>query len=181
MGLIARVWLAVVVLLLWTPEVLAGGAVWKQKHLLIDDYTSSVWQPIVAETVASFNAILPKQAPQLVYRTMGEQPCEGLPDCGQPNAISVCNGVVEGGDGLTNSSWLNHQFRRAKITLEPTIRPGNRRNVTCHELMHALTNIPDQDGDPEPTTSCVWGRLSTPGTFDIAYIKRVYHKYARDQ
>jgi hypothetical protein len=179
LGLLTRVWLVAIALLCWTPEVLAEGAVWKQKHLLVDDYTSAVWQPVIAETVASFNAVLPKRAPQLVCRALGEQSCGSLPDYGQPRAISVCNRVVSDGDGLTDSTWWQHEFRRVKITLEPTIRQSNRLNVTCHEFMHALTNIPDQDGDPEPDTSCVWGDLSAPGSFDIAYIKRVYRKYAK--
>ena len=181
LALSIRVWLIAIALLCWTSDVLAEGAVWTQKHLFVDDYTSAVWQPVIAETVANFNGILPKRAPQLVYRAMGVQTCESLPDYDQPRAISVCNGPVTDGDGVTDSAWWKHEFRRVKITLEPTIRSTNRLNVTCHEFMHALTNIPDQDGDPEPVTSCVWGRLSTPGSFDVAYLKRVYHKYARDK
>src|SRR4051794_23239573 len=87
LGHLTRVWLIAIALLGWTPGVLAEGAVWKQKHLLVDDYTSEVWQPVIAETVASFKAVLPKRAPQLVYRSLGEQSCDSLPEYGQPRTI----------------------------------------------------------------------------------------------
>ena len=46
-------------------------------------------------------------------------------------------------------------------------------NTVCHELMHAVTGIKDRY-HRRPKTSCVWGSLSTPGRFDVAYARRVY-------
>jgi hypothetical protein len=51
-------------------------------------------------------------------------------------------------------------------------------NPPCHEMMHALTNILDNYG-AAPDTSCVWGSLTNPGPFDVAYLKRVYDKQRR--
>ena len=45
----------------------------------------------------------------------------------------------------------------------------------CHEFMHATTGIPDNYG-AHPDTSCVWGSLSAPGSFDAQFAHKVYAK-----
>ena len=65
------------------------------------------------------------------------------------------------------------QLSRVRITLPEATNPGLRDNVVCHEFMHATTGIPDNYG-ARPDTSCVWGDLSAPGSFDAQYAHQVY-------
>jgi len=172
-----RIVLAVLALFLLSPDVLAGGAVWTGKTVAVYDYTSPAWDGIIAQTVAEMNAMLPKQAPRLLYRRMAEVPCAQAPM--RKKAIVVC--LVGAGDpSPAHASWWTHQhsISRAQVRLSPSASPNNHRKEACHELMHVLTSIQDNYA-AAPDTSCVWGNLSSPGPFDVAYAKKIYRKHGQ--
>ena len=167
---------AALVLLASAPTVLASGAVWTSKSVGVYDYTTAAWRPIVETTVAEFNAMLPARAPSLFYQVMGETPCDQISEQLHRGGIVVCNApMLASGDELGRTVFFvsQGQLSRVRITLPEATIAGLRDNVVCHEFMHATTGIPDNYG-ARPDTSCVWGRLSAPGSFDAQYARKLY-------
>ena len=166
--------LALAVLLL-PLEVLAAPVVWTDKTVRVLDYTTPMWDGLVAGMVEEFNAMLPDTAPRLVYRRMPERPCEELNDRVFIGAIAVCSVPAAPFVGMTTLWAGDKTMFDTRIILNDG-RFVNQRfatNTVCHELMHALTGIRDKYGR-RPKTSCVWGNLITPGRFDVAYARKVY-------
>jgi hypothetical protein len=164
------------VLLASAPTVLAAGAVWTSKSVGVYDYTSAVWRPIVAATVEEFNAMLPARGPRLHYQVVGETPCDQISQQLHQRGIAVCTAPMLSSDnelGRTEFYVSQGQLSRVRITLPETTNPGLRDNVVCHEFMHATTGIPDDYG-ARPDTSCVWGDLSAPGSFDAQFARKAY-------
>lgn len=153
-----------------------AGAIWRGKTLLIRDFTDTPWRPFVAQTVAAFNAMLPKRAPRLIYRAMDELAC---PRVRVKRGIAVCNAPGRT-PGAVTPHIEHHEFSRAVVRIEPWDDHPYPLILLCHEFMHATTDIPD-DPDPIYSTheamSCVWGQLDHPGPFDRAYAHWVYGKY----
>ena len=166
---------AALVLLASAPTVLAR-AVWTTNSVGVYDYTSAAWRPIVAATVEEFNAMLPAQAPSLYYRVIGETPCDQIdPDLFR-GGIVVCSApALSSSDelGLTEFFVERGQISRVRITLSEEFDPTLRDNIVCHEFMHAITGIRDNYG-ALPDTSCVWGNLNAPGSFDVQYVRKLY-------
>ena len=163
------------VLLASAPTVL-GRAVWTSNSVGVYDYTSAAWRPIVAATVEEFNSMLPTRAPSLFYRVIGETPCDQIDPQLHRGGIVVCTVPALASDeevGLTEFYVNQGQISRVRITLPEASDPGLRDNVVCHEFMHATTGIPDNYG-ARPDTSCVWGDLSAPGSFDAQYARKLY-------
>lgn len=128
-----RVVLLLLVLLMLAPS--AEGARWKQRSVVVFDYSGPEWRPYVLDAVNHFNAALPKRAPRLELRQMSE-PCKP-----QSFAISICvTPREEVGDpyalGMTNFSARKGAMSRAFIKFaedtEPTL------STACHELFHAM-------------------------------------------
>ena len=168
--------LAALVLLASAATVLAAGAVWTSKSVGVYDYTTAAWRPIVETTVAEFNAMLPARAPSLVYHVMGESPCDQISEQLHRGGIVVCNApMLASGDELGRTVFYTSQgqLSRVRITLPEATNQALRDNVVCHEFMHATTGIPDNYG-ARPDTSCVWGNLSAPGSFDAQYAHQIY-------
>ena len=73
----ALVALAMLVLL-HAPEALARPPVWTDKTVRVLDYTTPMWDGLVAGMVEDFNVMLPDAAPRLVYRRLPERSCQEL-------------------------------------------------------------------------------------------------------
>jgi len=169
---------AALVLLASAPMVLAAPPPSPSKSVGVYDYTTAAWRPIVETTVAEFNAMLPARAPSLFYQVMGETPCDQISEQLHRGGIVVCNApMLASGDELGRTVFFvsQGQLSRVRITLPEATIAGLRDNVVCHEFMHATTGIPDNYG-ARPDTSCVWGNLSTPGSFDAQYAHQVYNQ-----
>src|SRR5215216_2349896 len=168
--------LAALVLLASAATVLAAGAVWTSNSVGVYDYTSAAWRPIVEMTVGEFKAMLPARAPSLLYQVMTETPCDQISEQLHRGGIVVCNApMLASGDELGPTVFFvsQGQLSRVRITLPEATIAGLRDNVVCHEFMHATTGIPDNYG-ARPDTSCVWGNLSAPGSFDAQYAHQIY-------
>ena len=170
---------AALVLLASASTVLAAGAVWTSKSVGVYDYTGAAWRPIVATTVAEFNAMLPARAPSLFYQAMAETPCDQISQQLHRGGIVVCTVPALASDdepGRTEFFVNQGRLSRVRIMLSEATDPGLRDNAVCHEFMHATTGIPD-NYFARPNTSCVWGDLSAPGSFDAQFAQKVYkHK-----
>lgn len=161
----------------------AKPAVWTGARVVVRDYTGDRWRPHVAPLVAAFNQALPRAAPRLVYRAAPVRPCAQV--AMRPREIAICEQAspasTEGADYVT----LAHTIVKARIALGDggaSETAAHRANTLCHELMHALSNIPDAYDMPRPLTSCVHGEhLTAPGAFDRRYLRRVYRRHARQQ
>jgi hypothetical protein len=167
--------------LLLGPPAVAKEPVWQKKRVVVYDYTSAAWDGVIAQTVADFNAMLPKAAPRFVYQRMDAAPCDGIP--WTQRGIIACSSAFVGYEdgiergGLIRGTGGSHGNRHVRVELSERWSPPQRPGVACHEMMHALTGIPDNYGaNPD---SCVWGTLSSPGPFDAAYAKKVYGKQRR--
>ena len=166
---------AALVLLASAPTVLAR-AVWTTNSVRVYDYTSAAWRPVVAATVEEINAILPAKAPSLFYRVIGETPCDQIDPQLHRDGIVVCTTpALASADelGLTEFFVERGQISRVRITLSEEFDPTLRDNIVCHEFMHAITGIRDNYG-ALPDTSCVWGNLNAPGSFDAQYVRKLY-------
>ena len=163
-----RVALVILAMLLFAPQAMAGK-IWEDKKVPVYDYSG--W-PEVPQTVAEFNAVLPKKAPSLAYQAKGVLDCSQVPQ--HKDAITVCSvPSVDGKWGHTRWASRGRYLQRSIISLSNEVGQHHRANNVCHEFMHAVTNIPDNYG-ALPDTSCVWGNLSAPGPFDSEYMRKVY-------
>jgi hypothetical protein len=163
--------LIVLLILMSVEGAVAEDSVWRGKTVVVRDATPPAWKPYVEAMVAEFNAILPKRAPRLVYRAIDEAPCGG-----KARGIVICVA-----DHFTQTGVAGEMQRLSRTHAEIRLLPLDRfiepRIVLCHELMHALTGIPDNAALPYPDDSCVWGFLSHPGSFDVAYVQEVYRDH----
>jgi hypothetical protein len=169
-----------VVSLTITPEGSAVGVAWPKKTVTVHDYSG--W-PEVPAMVAAFNDAMPKAAPRLRYRAMSGR-CHK-----HRTGITVCEAtILDDAAGTFSLVYENGWAERGVIRLLTDALHGERRRLVCHELMHVLTGISDRyvvdpetgiDGGPYPDQSCVWGILPGPGSFDVAYAKKVYGKKRR--
>jgi hypothetical protein len=167
---------AALVLLASAATVLAQGAVWTSKSVGVYDYTSAAWRPIVETTVAEFNAMLPARAPSLNYQAMAETPCSQISQQLHRGGIVVCTAPSLAADderGRTEYFVTQGRLSRVRILLSEASSPLLHDNTVCHEFMHATTGIPDNDF-ARPDTSCVWGDLSAPGSFDAQFARKLY-------
>ena len=169
--------IALLFVLLLPDGAFSGGTPWSSTRVVVNDYTSQAWDGILPQTVAALNAMLPPEAPHVVYRRKQTRDCHHVPP--RRGAIVVCSADSLRAHGVTKV-WLSktHMATKAKVRLSDARIRSRRdvRNTACHELMHALTGIRDNPG-AAPTTSCVWGTRPTPGRRDWAVAAKVY---ARD-
>jgi hypothetical protein len=181
-GRVVRVvMLALVSWLFLGPAAAAREPVWQQERVVVYDYTSAQWDGVIAQTVAGFNAMLPRTAPRLIYRRMDAVECVSIPwtqrgiiACSS-STISYEDGVARG--GLIRGTGGPHGNRHVRVELMEYVDASWRQQAACHEFMHAITGIPDNYGaNPE---SCVWGSLTSPGPFDADYAKKMYGKKKR--
>jgi hypothetical protein len=132
------------------------GSSAKERTIALYDATSDAY-PIAQEAVFFRDAGVP-------LRLIDAEPmsCEKARKKAPDGAIVVCEADLPGNEaGLT--SYLKH---RTMISLDPGMVVSGQ--PVCHELMHALTHIPDNQSSR--TDSCVWGWLDHPGPFDIDYL-----------
>lgn len=170
-------------LLLLAPEALAGGAVWTGKKVVVFDLTSAAWDGVIAQTVADFNAVMPKKAPLLVYQRMAAKDCAAIRGRDHKRGIVTCSTAAFSDVGGAAAGFFDNDLRVKRYVLQfsdpyASANPTQRARAACHELMHAYTGIRD-NYHALPDTSCVWGSLTSPGPFDVAYAKRVYGKKGR--
>src|SRR5215212_740656 len=125
--------------------------------------------------VNEFNAMLPQSTPRLVYRRMPERACEDLDPHPVLGAIIVCSVATGSFVGMTGVLHDGTTIVETRVMLNDTmfLKTRDATNTVCHELMHDVTGIKDRYYR-RPKTSCVWGSLTTPGRFDMAYARKVY-------
>jgi hypothetical protein len=173
-GMVRASLLALSILLLG-PNALAAPMVWVEKSVRILDYSTPKWDGLVEGMVDEFNGMLPESAPRLVYRRMPERACQDLKPRPVIGAIIVCSVPAAPFVGITGVLHDGTTIVETRVMLNDMMFRNTRdaTNTLCHELMHAVTGIKDRY-HRRPKTSCVWGSLSTPGRFDVAYARRVY-------
>jgi hypothetical protein len=166
--------------LLLGPPAAAREPAWQRNRVVVYDYTSAAWGGVIAQTVAEFNDMLPKNAPRLIYVRRTAVPCEAIPTRRRKgDSLVVCSTTLIVHAGQTAGPRL---VQLADAPINPLA------GTACHEFMHALTGIGDNyvlgiDGGWTWITpgldSCVWGWSTKPGSFDVAYAKKVYGKKKR--
>lgn len=177
-----RAVLIALILLTVSADALATGAAWERKRVVIKNYLSEDWRPFVAPVVAAFNDAMPKRVPTLRYREHDPTACADIPRQQRRTGIVLCwTTDTPNGLGATYPHQRRHVIDRAQVRLKPETGWGDDRiaNTVCHELMHALTGIPDNYDFPQRERSCVWGLLPEPGPFDVRYARRVYRQHGR--
>lgn len=166
----------------------AMAARWETKVVTVEDRTAPLWNGDVANTVVEINAMLPKHGPRLMYQHMPEIACQDAK--ARRNTIIVCSGDDIGGNAAGSTDftlWKTGGIWGVAIRLSNTYRgdAAEAERIVCHEFMHASTGIGDNSvfdpvtgvrTYPYPDSSCVWGELPDPGSFDIAYAEQVYGK-----
>ena len=144
-----------------------------QRTIIIFDYTNAAWEGVVTQTVTDFNAVMPRRGPRVMYRR-AEGPC--FDDHQRRNVYAVCS--VPDLDG--GHPGIFYPFtHRIDLTDHAAQQSWSAKtNLMCHELMHALTRVSD-NYDALPDTSCVWGRLPGPGSFDIDLLNERFGRKRR--
>ncbi len=136
----------------------------KYRTFTVVDRTTPDWEGVVAGVVDAFNDVMPARGPRLIYQRSDPALCA--------SDITVCLGDTMPYLGLAAVPALGDA--EIIITNQSPIDPDLQEALACHELMHALTGIRDCYGcRPD---SCVHGWRRTPGTFDIAYLKKTFGK-----
>jgi hypothetical protein len=140
---------------------------WEQKRVRVYDYAGPEWQ--VQGAVASFNEMLPKHAPRLVYVPMSG-PCEE-----RLRAIAVCAVPAEQlpdstAAGQTIPTYGGQGRMQQAVILLSTKWPPPGRWLACHELTHAMGALMhgswSADNDPPPE-AC---------PYDAQTMKQLYKK-----
>lgn len=155
------------------------GTVWRSTTVRVRIYTTANWHPLIARTIADYNAIMPQRGPTLVASIQPEKSCTWVRKQRFRKAtITICSQPDGDGAGTTRYKRKNRTFadKRVKITLigdASENRFNGSQNTVCHEMMHALTGIGD---DSTPRDSCVQGRLDAPGAWDVAYLEQAYQR-----
>jgi hypothetical protein len=152
---------------------MAHGGAWHKKKVIVRDYLPESRKADLEEVVVAFNEIMPKRGPRLVYVAMPEAPCN---DVRAKGGISVCEDPTTGRNSEAIYSQREHVISAAKIVLS-SVPPG----PLCHELMHALTDVPDVAPEDRRTDSCVHFWQEKPGAYDVQYLRWAYKKYGRDR
>ena len=126
------------------------------------DASSAIWQPYIAEMVEVFNGLPVAAMPDLVYQQgRHTQTLEDLEFVSIPTMEHA--GTWGGGNIIT----LNDTYGQ-------TLSPEGRRQVVCHEMMHAMAQVGDcYDCNP---LSCIYGQLTYPGPADIQMLWDRYRK-----
>lgn len=145
---------------------------WGAHRIIIADYTVHRWSPIVTETVDEFNDVMPGGGPSLTYEQRPSTLCADLPPNPARGEVWVCASDSVANCGVTVPLRHKGSIRGAAIGIPDACLEAGK-GVVCHEMMHALTGIPDNYG-ALPDTSCVWGDLTSPGSWDIALLRDVY-------
>lgn len=145
-----------------------------QRVIVVHDYTSAAWDGVVQQTVADFNAVMPKRGPLLNYeRAQGE-----CPYLAPRRTIVYCSVTYippHQPGGVPPAGTVFNRRTIHLLDLDPDISQW-RFNHACHELMHVLTGIPDTERSAT-VESCVWGFLPGPGSFDVAQLRQRYGKH----
>jgi DMSO/TMAO reductase YedYZ molybdopterin-dependent catalytic subunit len=170
-----RVLLVLLAILLVLPGEV--GARRGKRVLVIRDYTSAAWEGVVEQTVADFNAVMPQRGPDLRYERMEATSCEALVvPRPRDRFVALCS--VAAFDRDFGALFLRGGVLAFSDRYTGPWYDQFRATVVCHEFMHLLTNIPDNDG-ALPDQSCVWGDLSQPGSFDIDRLRETYRRNHR--
>jgi hypothetical protein len=149
----------------------------RRETVVVQDFTGPRWAGMVEGVVAQFAAVMPEHAPRLVYQRREALDCAGLPAPGKTPRLAVCT------SGVPNPPYSGYMTAGAKhdlITLYDQAFSDDdhyRREVICHEMMHALARVPDNyDTNAD---SCIYGHLDHPGGADIQMLRERYRKKDR--
>lgn len=154
------------------------GVAWSEyKRVPVWDHTGGAWDGDLAIAVSDFNTAMPKGVPALVYRSAPAVPCPNIKR--KRRGIVVCfDPGADGGMVTIAPAAKNDGYRRIVIEVNPSIRVWmeSATGAFCHELMHAVTGVGHPANQRELLPSCVLGTETTPGSWDVAFAKRVYAK-----
>jgi hypothetical protein len=162
----------------WSSQ---AGVAWRSNTVQVRVYTSSAWVPLIQRSVRDINAVMPRKGPRLILRVHGERSCAWVrkQKFTRPT-ITICSRPDRDALGWTRYKQQRHTFRHERVRImlrgEPNPHPafvGDDQNTVCHELMHAVSGMPDGERHAD---SCVQGWLESPGPWDVAYLQRVYRK-----
>lgn len=181
-----RLLLVLLVVLLVPVNVSAKGATWRSKYVRVRAYVGDEWLPIVEQSVADMNAVLPSRAPRLILEPQAAIPCSQArkQNAKKRRVIVVCENPAMREFGHTVADIEKDVIQSPVIltvgkypeTWDADFNATRARKLVCHELMHAVSWAPEDVGD----ASCVSGRgfeIVTPGPDDIAFLDRVYGKH----
>jgi hypothetical protein len=133
----------------------------------VADYTTPEWVGVVEGMVAQFSAILGDWGPRLVYQRFEVRDCGAIPAPQVASRTAICSAH---NDPPPFSGTCAIGKAHDLITLYDAAhtQARHRRQTVCHELMHALADVPDNYGsNPD---SCVYGYLDHPGGADAALL-----------
>lgn len=149
--------------------------------LIVHDYTSPPWDGVVSQTVNEFNAVMPKRGPRLIYTRHEAASCD-IGHARVRKTVKVCS--------LPEMNAAGRAHTRQQVILLNDTYTGDwydqfRAMTVCHEFMHILTHVVDNNSYdpvtgittwPLPYESCVWGVLNQPGPFDVDLLRQRYGK-----
>jgi len=136
----------------------------KRDVFVLVDGSSPAWDGVVATAVGQFNALHISGMPKIRYRRGAAAACPEY-------RISVC--ALRPDSPYGGITYARKHRARVMLTDFPST-PEWKANAACHELMHVLVpDLPDNYG-ARPDTSCLWGSLGAPGSWDI---KKLRHRY----
>jgi hypothetical protein len=159
--------LVVLTIVLAPVGVSASLPKWKQKRVMVYDYSGPEWQ--VQSAVDYFNEALPKRAPTLIYVRMSGSCVKN------PKHITVCNVDPEhmpdpAAAGQSMMSFGGQLTMRSVLILLSTGGIPAGRGLACHELTHAMGVV----------AHGAWSENRNPTVescpYDAETMKRIYKK-----
>jgi hypothetical protein len=142
-----------------------------RQSIVIADYSSPAWDGVVAQVVQDFNTVMPSGGPRLHYVRHDPVLCAAIKNLFR-GPIKVCSmqSTTQAGSGGMgwHTIWLSDEYTGEWYD-------QFRARSVCHEMMHALTGVRDNEG-ALPDQSCIWGSLSQPGAFDIDLLRDQYRR-----
>jgi hypothetical protein len=142
--------------------------------IVVQDYSSPGWAGVVETLVAQFTAIMPGNAPRLVYSRKPPMDCGGLPSPGKTPRIAICSSQVSNESAVATSTIGD---KHSLITLYDQHFGSDaryRREIMCHEMMHSLADVGDAYGTN--ADSCVFGHLDHPGGADAQLLAERFRR-----
>lgn len=139
---------------------------------------SERWR-LVERAVADLNAAMPPDRTVFVAEHGGDRACTNLPKRYKripKQRVFICNDpTLTKYAGTASTPWRRVKGVNVIVSADIRIHPSYwSTGLLCHELMHAVANVPDHYG-ANPDGSCVHGDLSAPGSWDRAQLATIYH------
>jgi hypothetical protein len=148
----------------------------RRATVYVDDHTTALWNGMVEAMVAQFTAILGEWGPRLIYRRYAVRDCGAIPAPRVASRVSVCSALNDPAP-FSGTCGIGERYDAITLYDAAHTQATHQRNTICHELMHALGDLPDAyDTNPD---SCIYGHLDHPGGHDIALLQQHIRRKAR--